>query len=282
MMSIVNDPFLDQPTATIMLLGVFHFQDRGRDRHKPQHGFDVLSDRRQREVVDLVEQLAAFQATKIAIERTQDHQKQIDQDYQAYLRGEFQLSSDEIHQLGFRLGKGLGHQRIYCVNAWDRYYNPPLDCELYLQTHSFQETDALLAPHSPEQYACEHGQEQLLSQWWPRYQQQAKIWDAQMNQKSLREILLNANTEKNLLRSHGIYLVDRFKIGKGHQYPGPDWITAWYNRNLRIFANLQRITLLPDERILLIIGSGHVPILRHCVLASPEYALAEVHEYLTG
>jgi hypothetical protein len=102
-MSIVNNPFLDQPTATIMLLGVFHFQDRGRDRHKPQHGFDVLSDRRQREVVDLVERLAVFQAT----------------------------------------------------------------------------------------------------------------------------------------------------------------------------------TVLPDERILLIIGSGHVPILRHCVLASPEYALAEVHEYLT-
>jgi len=30
---------------------------------------------------------------------------------------------------------------------------------------------------------------------------------------------------------------------------------------------------------LLIIGAGHLPILRHAVLASPEYHLAEVREY---
>jgi len=49
---------------------------------------------------------------------------------------------------------------------------------------------------------------------------------------------------------------------------------------LRIFANLQRITQSAEERILLIIGRGHLAILRHCVLASPEYDLVEVHEYL--
>ena len=55
--------------------------------------------------------------------------------------------------------------------------------------------------------------------------------------------------EENLLKSHGIYLVDWFKVGMGHEYTGPDWITAWYNRNLRIFANLQRITEDAGERI---------------------------------
>jgi hypothetical protein len=57
-------------------------------------------------------------------------------------------------------------------------------------------------------------------------------------------------------------------------------VTAWYNRNLRIFRNLQRITDGPDERLLLLIGGGHVPILRHCAQASPEYELVEVTEYL--
>lgn len=37
---------------------------------------------------------------------------------------------------------------------------------------------------------------------------------------------------------------------------------------------------VPDERILLIIGGAHAPILRRCVQASPEYTLAEVEEYL--
>ena len=46
------------------------------------------------------------------------------------------------------------------------------------------------------------------------------------------------------------------KAGEGGQYPGVDSKTAWYNRNLRIFANLQRLTEQPGERILLVIGAG--------------------------
>ena len=34
------------------------------------------------------------------------------------------------------------------------------------------------------------------------------------------------------------------------------------------------------ERIVLIIGTGHVPILRHAIQASPEYELIEVAEVL--
>jgi hypothetical protein len=45
-------------------------------------------------------------------------------------------------------------------------------------------------------------------------------------------------------------------------------------------SNLQRITESPDERILLIIGGGHIPVLRHCVQASPEYALVELEAFL--
>ena len=49
-------------------------------------------------------------------------------------------------------------------------------------------------------------------------------------------------------------------MGAEGAYPGPDHVTAWYNRNLRIFANLQRLAAAPDERILLVIGAGHVRI----------------------
>ena len=60
----------------------------------------------------------------------------------------------------------------------------------------------------------------------------------------------------------------------------PDMQTAWYNRNLRIFQNLQRITEGPGERILLVIGAGHVPIIRHAVISSPEYELVEVDQLI--
>jgi len=203
--------------------------------------------------------LTAFRPTKVAVERTPAQQQEIDASYSAYLRGDFPLPGDEVYQLGFRLAKRLGHGTVSCVNAWDRHYEPDMDLAAYAQ---------------------EHGQAHLLSQWWPRFEKLLEHGDHLKNQFSLREILLRANEADRGLKLHGAHLVDYFKLGMGDEYPGADWVTGWYNRNLRIFANLQRITESPDEHILLIIGAGHLPILRHCVVASPEYELVEVRDYL--
>jgi hypothetical protein len=157
-----------------------------------------------------------------------------------------------VYQLGFRLAKSLGHATLYCVNAWDRNYEPHIDLEVY---------------------ARDHGQEHLLSEWSPRFRSWYEAGDKAKSQQSVSEFLIRMNAEATILRGHGHYLVDWFKIGEGANYPGVDQITGWYNRNLRIFANLQRITEANGDRLLLIIGAGHLLILRHCVIASPEYTL---------
>lgn len=63
-------------------------------------------------------------------------------------------------------------------------------------------------------------------------------------------------------------------------YVGADMRSAWYNRNLRIFSNIICLPSQPDERILVIIGGGHVPILQHLIENSPEYKLLSVDDYL--
>lgn len=35
-------------------------------------------------------------------------------------------------------------------------------------------------------------------------------------------------------------------------------VTDWYKRNLRIFANINRVTTFPGDRVPLIIGAGHL------------------------
>ena len=258
-MSTSDDRFLGRPAGRLMLLGSFHFQPRGLDWYKSQYSLDVLSQEYQEGVAEVVDRLVAFQPTKIAIERTGDQQSEIDQEYGAYLRDEFPLPADEIYQLGFRLAKKLGHDGVYCVNAWDRHYEAVVD---------------------PEDYAREHDPELLKSEWPSRFRRMYERSDRRRTEVSLRETLLYVNSEENVLRSHGFYLVDWFRTGEGDYYPGADQVTGWYNRNLRIFANTQRITETPDERVLLIIGGGHLPILRHCAMASPEYELVELSEYL--
>ncbi len=268
--------------ARILLLGTFHFQDRGLDRYKPQFRFDVFSEQRQREIADVVACLATYAATKVAVERRAEEQEELDASYAAYVRGTFDLPADEVYQIGFRLARRLGHERVYGVNAWGRYYDPPIDIEAHVRAHGLDRSylDELLSPHTPEAYAAAHGQAHLLSQWSLRYEAAAAHEDRLKTELSLREVLLSANAEVRILRGHGRYLVDEFKVGSAGEYPGVDWVTHWFNRNLRIFANVQRITESPEERILLIIGGGHVPVLRHCVQASPEYELVEVGTYL--
>lgn len=253
------DPF-GPPSASILLLGTFHFSDAGLDSYKPEFDVDVLSEERQREVEEVVELLAAYRPTKIALEWGPQHRAEVDEQYHAYVNGEFELTRSEVHQLGYRLAAKLGHERVWLVDAKRRFYEPWVD---------------------PDEYAAEHGQEHLVNDgWYERYEQVWREEDRTKTERTLRETLRKINRPERILRSHGVYLVGNFEVGDEDEYPGVDAKTAWYNRNLRIFANLQRITEREDERILLIIGHGHVPILRHCVEASPAYRLVEVGEYL--
>ena len=249
------------PTPTL-LLGTFHFDDPGRDRYKPQHRFDVGA--RQAGILEVVERLAAFKPTKIAVEFSAPGQDRLDRNYEAFLRGDFELPGNELYQLGFRLAKRLEHQRVYAADDWGRSYEPARNF-----SHEALET-----------YAREYNQTHLLSQWTDEYLARAAAEDKKKTQQSIRKTLRELNQPKSILEWHGVYLVGHFKVGVGHEYLGVDAVTAWYNRNLRIFANIQRITDTPNERLLVIYGFGHTAILRHCLEASPEYEVVEVSAYL--
>jgi hypothetical protein len=68
-------------------------------------------------------------------------------------------------------------------------------------------------------------------------------------------------------------------VGAGDSYIGARAVAQWYDRNLRIFANLATIAH-PGDRIVLIIGQGHTPILRELVRSHPGMRLVEPLEYL--
>ena len=248
------------PAHQVLLLGTFHFVDAGLDEYKPEVDVDITSDQRQKELAGVLDALARFAPTRIAVEVRPERQEALDERYRRFVDGELELSSNEVHQLGFRLAKRLGHQRVYAFDAESRWYEPWID---------------------PDEYARSHGQVELvLSRWYLRYQRLWQEDDRAKAQRTLTETFLAINDPEAIRRSHGVYLIGTFGAGIGDEYPGADSKTAWYNRNLRMFANLQRITEADNERILAIVGAGHLPILRHCVETSPEYELVEVSSVL--
>ncbi len=52
-------------------------------------------------------------------------------------------------------------------------------------------------------------------------------------------------------------------------YEQTDLVTNWYKRNLRILTNLNRVVTPGADRVLLLIGSGHLHILNDLVRSAP-------------
>ena len=88
------------------------------------------------------------------------------------------------------------------------------------------------------------------------------------------------NSPEELRRLHGRYLVAEFEVGGGGDYAGADSRAVWYNRNICIFSNIERLRTAGTDRILVVIGSGHVPILEHLAENAPEYELVPSRDVL--
>jgi hypothetical protein len=241
------------PPVQVMVLGVFHFANPNADYAQFQ-GVDVLTPTRQQEIQAVITQLARFQPTKIALERVPSESDSINADYRRYLAGTFSLTRNEIHQLGFRLAALLHLPSLF-----------PVDFPLGMRI------DSVLA------YAQVHD-----TAYAGRFQRTiatvVELMDRKQREESIGANLRFLNEPETLLLAHQPY-TDMAAVGAGDTYIGARVVAQWYERNLRIFANLARIAE-PGDRILLIIGQGHAPILREFVRSHASMQLVEALPYL--
>ena len=255
---------------TIMILGSAHLANPGADVYNTKMD-DVLAPKRQREIEQLVAQLKAFLPTKIAIEADERFDAKINADYHGYLEGTYQLKRGESNQIGFRLAKQLGHPKIYCVDYWPERW-PILE---------------KIDDHLTDRYAFAeaHSQEHFLR---PPPVTEGKIvkdkdgttWIEPEKYQSIIEMYIQRNEPQGRRSDHQAYLRSA-RIGLGDQYPGANWVAhVWYARNLKIFVNLTRITESADDRILLIIGAGHVFLVQQFLEDSGDYIVESPLKYL--
>ena len=115
----------ENPAQTkIMTLGVFHFDYPNLDAVKTadKDKISVLEEPYQSEIIAISNAICDFNPTIIAIEWTPDKQPVIESQYSQYKADIFDLKKNEIYQLGFRIGKLLYLDNIYCVNDRGRHY----------------------------------------------------------------------------------------------------------------------------------------------------------------
>lgn len=259
-----TEPIHDAREPHVLLLGMFHFQDAGLDGYKPRFRFDVRDPGRQREVERVVGQLAAWKPTRVLVEAPLSRQARLDSLYAIYPGGGLDTLRNETYQVGFRLAKRLGLPGVVACDAPARFLDPDMtDAE-------YERRAAALAPthaSSPD--------------WDARF---ARLYSADDSLKTVRPLaatLRYVNSEARLRAGHGHYLVGAMLRGAPGDYLGADgFVSGWYTRNLRIYSNIVRTLRGPDERVVVIFGAGHVPILRELFLATPVAKLDEVRDVL--
>jgi hypothetical protein len=109
-------------------------------------------------------------------------------------------------------------------------------------------------------------------------QAQADADSQRLLDSTLGEFLAQLNTE-DALRANLAYYVDLLGLGDEGEDVGADLATSWYERNLRIFGSIARATE-PADRVFVVFGAGHVPILQHLARVSSRHHVVDVSTYL--
>ncbi len=111
----------------VMVLGVYHFNNRGLDDHNLSIE-SYFTEKRQKEINELYQRLADFEPTKIFIERNPKAQAKYDSLYALFKNNKLDVDTlsngrDEVFQISFKLAKKLGHSRVFCINAKNIWFN---------------------------------------------------------------------------------------------------------------------------------------------------------------
>jgi len=258
--------FIGKYKAKAMVLGVFHFLNPGLDSYKEKFAFNILEEKRQKELDILLDKIGEYKPTKILIEWSRIKMDSVtNAQYQNYLSGSFKLDDkkNEVYQIGFKLAKKLGHDRIYCSDASADWFGAELDWDNY-------DGDAYLKTKGQYEKSKRYDYDSFY-----------ELSDSLKSVQTLTEHLASDNKLENRLKDHQAYLTEVILEGAGDTYLGADGVARWYRRNLRICANAYYFTNFDkEERLLLIYGSGHVWQLRQLFTDSPDFDYIEANDYL--
>ncbi|MBZ9731009.1 DUF5694 domain-containing protein [Salegentibacter sp. JZCK2] len=247
--------YFTEPESEVLVLGTIHFNYPNLDAIKTskEDQLDVLSEKKQQEITELINYIKKFQPTKIAIEARNNFKAT--EKLRRYKKGDYRNERSERYQLGMRLATELNLDTLYSIDTDPMIADLAKIDSTYIaklaRDYDFKSNDSL------HQISTE-------------YFKAINKLPAKMN---LLEYFKKLNSREHHQYVLGSYLTGDFKLGEDR---GADVLSVWwYNRNLRLFRKLQEMNTENNDRVLIIFGIDHAAILRHLIESSPQFKFIE-------
>jgi hypothetical protein len=245
------------PPAEIMLFGTFHFSSPQQDAVKTRN-IDVTTPASQDYLAAVSAKIAAgFRPTRVLLEYSPEDDEAVNERYRAYLAGKFELPANETYQLGFRIARDSGLQR---VDSFDH-----------------REVGWLAEPmleyaeqNDPDAYAAFQAKIAEVTERMQREQ----------DTLTLAELLAKQNDPAEFTENKALYIATN-NIGARDGYAGADAAASWWQRNFRMYANIQEAAQ-PGERVFVLGGSGHIAILADFLKLDEARTAVDVRPYLAA
>ena len=245
----------DLKKIPVLNFGTFHMGETN-DANKTE--FDKNDKNNQLAINEIAMKLSQFRPTVIIVERPPEFDKKLQSAYNEYLstaKMKFKNPS-EIELLAYELGRISETKRIYGIDH-KMDYNYNIGAEMVNSIDSLWHNKYYKDPFQfYPQINIKMDKLNLLDK--------LKL----TNQNTYLDFLIEVNAE---MLSH---------VGSEKGFEGADEATKYYQRNMRMYSNLNRINLTENDRVFILLGASHTAYFRDFISRSPKYKMVNTFDYL--
>jgi len=219
--------------------------------------FDETSKTNQKNAQKIALMIAKFKPTIICVEVPAEEQEALNLEFEKYRSaGKPSAYKGEIGLIAFEVAKSCNIKKLYGI-----------DYELAYNYNIFKEIENKIDPNTIQTFYTNP------FKYFPSLQvDESKLTFFERmkigNSPAFLDFLILTNAD---LLTH---------VGSDTGYEGADEAAKFYKRNLRIYANLNRIPATKADRIFIISGGSHTAFLREFMSRSPKYEMVNTMDYL--
>ncbi|MEN7551493.1 DUF5694 domain-containing protein [Rapidithrix thailandica] len=241
-----------------MNFATFHF---GYTPDAYKVDFDENDKRKQEEIRQISKMLANFKPTIICIENLPKYNAEINQAYQDFLDNPSELNTNygESSMIGFEVGRLSNVKKLYGIDN-HMGYNYRIGEQIDNAIDSITYNEYLKEPF--------------------KYDPELAELDRDFEKLSLQEKLKYYNHPKKLDFNININADNLMYAGTENGFEGADEAAKFYQRNMRIYSNLNRIPMTKEDRVFILMGAAHAAFLREFIQRSPKFEMVNTLDYL--